>query len=112
MGKVGKGRQGKGSKKNSRTRGVCKTAEPGGCAAPADEQGKAAAPSSLPASETPLLSPAPGMGVSSILGLLDYRLGSGFLFTPTPYPQTWSASSLLMSEHSFSSLTFLASHTE
>lgn len=36
-----------------------KTAEPWGCAAPADEQGKAPAPSSLPASWTPLLS-SPG----------------------------------------------------
>ena len=56
--------------------------------------------------------PAPGTGVSSILGLLDCRLGSGFFFTPAPYPQTWSASSLLMSEHPFSSLIFLVSHAE
>ena len=69
MGKVGKGRQGKVPRK---------TAEPWGCAAPADEQGKPAAPSALPSSWISLLSTPPqslGWGVSSILGLPAYSLG-------------------------------------
>ena len=69
MGKVGKGQQGKVPRK---------TAEPWGCAAPADEQGKPAAPSALPSSWISLLSTPPqslGWGVSSILGLPAYSLG-------------------------------------